>query len=38
MMSVTPRGWVLELRPIEHERNGPTRYREVLLTPWDHTS
>ena len=27
-------GWVpgMELRPIEHECNGPTRYREVVLT------
>src|SRR5882762_11931467 len=24
----------MELRPIEHERNGPTRYRVVVLTSW----
>ena len=27
----------MELRPIEHECNGPTRYREVVLTSWDRT-
>jgi hypothetical protein len=25
----------MELRPIERECNGPTRYREVVLTSWD---
>jgi hypothetical protein len=38
MRSVPPRGsgWVLgrELRLVEHERNGPTRYRVVVLTSW----
>ena len=27
----------MELSPIEHECNGPTRYREVVLTSWDRT-
>ena len=27
----------MELRPIEHECNGPTRYRVVVLTSWDRT-
>jgi hypothetical protein len=27
----------MELMPIEHECNGPTRYRVVVLTSWDRT-